>query len=431
MTLNEVIKVVNGKTKLNSNSEIKEIKTDTRKINKGDIFVAIKGSNYNGHDYVFEAIKKGATACIVEYGEYEECICVDSTIESLFLLGNYIRNKYLVPLIAITGSNGKTTTKDLLYHVLSIKYNVLKNEGSKNNIIGVSETLFKLNQDYDIVIMELGTNHMGEIDQLSRMCNPDLGLITNIGSSHLEYFKNKKNIFKEKTSVVNGMYNKKLIVNGDDKYLKKLKCFKCGKNKNNDLKAYNIESFIDHITFNIRLDKEYKIVFNNPGVHFVNNILLVIKASLDYGINIEDIINRINSFSLTNMRMNIIKINNNTLINDCYNSSYESIIAGINYLKDIKEDKILVIGDILELGKYSKKIHKKINRKIKKLHNKKIYTVGKYSKYIKGINFSDVYLLIEYFKSLDINNKYIYVKGSRRINLDKFVDYIKNRRAYL
>ena len=424
MTLNEVIKVICGKTNLNSNELINDIKTDTRIINEGDIFIAIKGKNYDGHDFIDEAIKKGAKACIVEYGNNDKCIYVDSTIESLFLLGNYIRNKYNIPLIAITGSNGKTTTKDLLYHVLSSKYNVLKNDGSKNNIIGVSNTLFKLNDSYDIVVMELGTNHLGEISYLSKMCNPTLGLITNIGSSHLEYFKTRKNIFKEKTTIIDGMYNKKLIVNGDDKYLKKLKCYKCGIKKNNNLKAYNIESYIDHIEFNIYLDKEYKIVFNNPGEHFVNNILLVIETCLDYNIDINDIISNINSFSLTNMRMNIIRIGSNVIINDCYNSSLESICAGINYLKNINQDKLLIIGDILELGKYSKKIHKKINKKLKKLNNKKILTVGKYSKYITGINFSNVEELINYLENNKINNTYIYIKGSRRMNLDKVVEYL-------
>jgi UDP-N-acetylmuramoyl-tripeptide--D-alanyl-D-alanine ligase len=424
MTLNEIVKIVGGKTKLNSNEEIKDIKTDTRKINKGDIFIALKGKNYDGHDYINEAIKKGATACIVEYGENDKCIKVDSTIESLFSLGNYIRNKYNIPLIAITGSNGKTTTKDLLVSILNTKYNVLYNEGNKNNIIGVSNTLFKLNNDYDIIVMELGTNHLGEIRKLSLMCNPDLSLITNIGSSHLGHFKSRKNIFKEKISIKDGMYNKKIIVNGDDKYLKHLKCFKCGINKNNDLKAYNIESFIDHITFNVYLDKEYKIIFNNPGTHFVNNILLVIKTCLDYKIDIKNIIDGINKFSLTKMRMNIIRSGSNTIIDDSYNSSFESISAGIDYLSNINQDKVLIIGDILELGKYSKRIHKKINKYLKKLNNYEVYTIGNYSKYIKGKNFNNIEEFIDYIKDKNINNKYIYVKGSRRMNLDKYVNYI-------
>lgn len=427
MTLNEFIKVIKGISSINSEDLIKEIKTDTRKINKGDIFIALRGKNYNGEDFIDEALRKGAIACVVENSINDKCIEVKDTIKSLFLLGNYIRNKYHIPLIAITGSNGKTTTKDLLSYILSSKYNVLKNEGSKNNIIGVSDTLFKLNETHEIIVMELGTNHLGEISYLSKMCNPNLGIITNIGSSHLEYFKKRINIFKEKISIVDGMNNKKLIVNGDDKYLKKLNYFKCGINKNNNLRAYNIKEYIDYIEFNIYLDKEYKIVFNNPGIHFINDILLAIKVSLDYKIDIETIIDRINNFKLTNKRMNIIKLKNNILINDCYNASLESVKGGINYLKKIESKKVLIIGDILELGKHSKKIHKKINKEVRKIKNKEVLTVGKYSKYIKGINFNDVDELIEYIKLNNISNSYIYVKGSRRMNLDKVVDYIQKR----
>jgi len=424
MTLNELIKVINGISNINSDELIKEIKTDTRKIKEGDIFIALKGKNYNGEDFIDEAIKKGAIACVVQKSINDKCIEVKDTIETLFLLGNYIRKQYNIPLIAITGSNGKTTTKDLLSYVLSSKYNVLKNDGSKNNIIGVSDTLFKLNKDYEFIVMELGTNHLGEINYLSKMCEPNLGIITNIGSSHLEYFKTRRNIFKEKISVINGMNSINLIVNGDDKYLKKIKCFKCGLNNSNNLKAYNIKEYIDHTTFNIYLDKEYKVVFNNPGIHFIIDILLVIKCALDYKIDIKTIIERISSFKLTNKRMNIINIKDNIIINDCYNSSYESFNAGINYLKQIKNKKILIIGDILELGIYSKKIHKKLNKKIKNLNNKEVYTVGKYSKYIKGIHFNDVDEFIEYIKEKEISESYIYVKGSRKINLDKFIDFI-------
>ena len=425
MTLNELIEVVNGKCNIDSDKRIKSIKTDSRKIEKGDVFIAIRGDKYDGHEFVYEALKKGAITCITEEFISDLFIEVDSTIEALSDIANYIRNKYDIPLIAITGSNGKTTLKDLIYEILSTKYNVLKNEGSKNNIIGVSNTLFKLNDNYDIIVMEFGTNHLGEINKLSLMCNPNVGIITNIGTAHIGYFKSKKNIFREKISILDGMNSKKLIVNGDDKYLRRLECYKCGKNRNNDLKAYNIESYIDYISFNIYLDKEYKVVFNNPGVHFVNNILLAIKIGIDYGIDINEIIEVIKNYKLTEKRMNIEKINNNILINDCYNSSLESISAGIDYLSSITEDKVLIIGDILELGKYSKSIHKKINKKLKKVNNKEVFTIGKYSKYIKGLNFNNVDDFIEYINNNKINNKYIYIKGSRKINLDKIVEYIK------
>lgn len=426
MSLREIIEAINGEGNINLESLVKGIKTDTRKINKGDIFIALKGKNYNGHDYIEEAIKKGAICCIVDEAiDNSKCIKVDDTYKSLYDIAKYIRNKYNIPLIAITGSNGKTTTKDLIFHILSSKYLVLGNEESKNNLIGVSDTLFKLDNSYDYIVLELGSNHMGEISYLSKMCNPDIALITNIGSSHLGYFKTRKNIFKEKSSILDGMNNKNIIVNGDDKYLKKLSAYKCGISKKNNLVAYNIYEDFNRISFNIRLDKEYNIVFNNPGRHFINDILLAIKVCLDCGISMKKIIKRINDFKMTNKRMNVIKLKNNTLINDCYNSSYESLIAGISCLKNIKDNKVIILGDILELGKYSKRIHKKINRKIKKVRNIEILTVGKYSKYIKGKNFIDVDSLLEYINYNPINNSYIYVKGSRRMNLDKLVDYLK------
>jgi len=353
----------------------------------------------------------------------EKYIKVNSTYESLFLLGNYFRRKYNIPLIAITGSNGKTTTKELIVHILKSKYNILYNKESKNNIIGISNTLFKLNKKYNLIVMELGSNHIGEISYLSKMCNPNTSIITNIGSSHLGYFKTKKNIFKEKTSIIDGMIDNNIIINGDDKYLKKLNYYKCGLNKNNDLIAYNIYEYENYITFNINIDKEYKIVFNNPGKHFINDILLAIKVCMDYNIKIEEIIKRINSFKLVNKRMNIIRNKSNVIINDCYNSSYESIKAGLNYIKKINKDKILIIGDILELGKYSNKIHKKINKLLMGFENTKIYTVGKYTKSINGINFNNSNELLNHLKEIKIDNSYIYIKGSRGMNLDIVSDY--------
>ena len=400
--------------------KINSIKTDTRKIEENDLFIALKGKNYDGNDFIDEALNKGAIKCISEV-EHENSIKVDNTYDALFFLARYIKDKYRTPLIAITGSNGKTTTKELLYHILSSKYKVLKNEYSHNNIIGVSETLFRLDDSYDLVVMELGTNKVGEISLLSRLCSPEYSIITNIGSSHLEYFNKKKTKFKEKYSIIDGMKIPRLIVNGDSKYLKDLKRFKCGINKSNDLRAYNIKIYDTYLTFNIYIDKEYEVKLNTPCKHFINDVLLAIKTRLDYDIDINTIIEKVSTFTMIDKRFNIEKINGITIINDCYNSSYESIIGGINYLKRIKDKKLLIIGDILELGEHSKRIHKKINFKLKFLHNKDIITVGKYSKYIKGKHFnksSDVEFDVDKYK-------YIYIKGSRKIKLDIVYDYIK------
>lgn len=420
MTISEILNVLGIKS--DDNRVMNGIKTDTRKLEKDDIFIAIKGKNYDGNDYIDEAISKGAILCISEL-EHVSSIKVYSTIDALYKIGKYIKDKYNIPLIAITGSNGKTTTKEILAHILSSKYNVLKSDLNHNNIIGVTETLFKLNKSYDLIVMELGSNKVGEISYLSKLCSPDLSIITNIGTSHLEYFKNKKTIFKEKYSIVDGMKIPRLIVNGDSKYLNKIKKYKCGIKKHNDLYAYNINLYDEYLTFNVFLDKEYLVKLNTPCKHFINNSLLAIKASLDYGIDIDTIINKLESFTMLDKRFKIDKVNNVTIINDCYNSSYESVVGGISYLKRLKGKKLLILGDILELGKYSKKIHKKINFKLRFLHNKDVITIGKYTKYIKGKHYDNSKQVLD---NLDINGyDYIYIKGSRKVNLDIIYEYIQ------
>ena len=324
MDLNILNNIVEGNTDLNLDRNFKSIKTDTRKIEKDDVFIALDGVNYKGEDFIDEAFKKGAITCITN-NKFNNCIQVKNTYESLFDIALYKRRRYNKPVIAITGSVGKTTTKDLIVHILSCKYKVLYNKKNYNNIIGVSNTLFKLDDTYDVVVLELGSNHSGEIKRLKDMCLPDISVITNIGTSHIGNFKSKRKIFKEKLSIK----NRKLIVNGDDKYLKKTKSFKCGLNKNNDLKCTIIEDSIDRVVFSIYLNKEYKIVFNNPGIHFITNILLAIKVCLMMDISMEDIIKSISTYTLPEKRMNIIHKRNNIIINDCYNSSYESIFLSV------------------------------------------------------------------------------------------------------
>lgn len=416
MDLNILNNIVNGKTDIDLNRMFNKIKTDTRKIEKDDVFVALDGVNYNGEDFIDDAFKMGAITCITN-NKFDNCIQVRDTYESLFDIALYKRRRYNKPVIAITGSVGKTTTKDLIVHILSNKYKVLYNKKNYNNIIGVSNTLFKLDDSYDVVVLELGSNHCGEIKRLKDMCLPDISVITNIGTSHIGNFKSKRKIFREKLSIK----NKELIVNGDDKYLKKTKSFKCGLNKNNDLKCTIIEDCIDRVVFSIYLNKEYKVIFNNPGVHFINDILLAIKVCLMMNIDIDTIINSIATYTLPEKRMNIIHKRGNIIINDCYNSSYESLSAGIDYLNKIKGNKILILGDILELGKKSKRIHKKINKLVNNYKN--IYTIGNYSKYIKGKHFNTVYKFIDYLKVNKIYNSYIYIKGSRKMKLDLVYDY--------
>ena len=308
MDLNKIMDIVNGKC-LNEfkNNNINKIVTDTRKLKKNDLFIALKGKNYNGHDYI-NSIKKASGIIIdedIKITTKIPVIKVDSTYKVLYQIGTYFRNKYDIPLIAITGSNGKTTTKELISYILESKYNVLKNSGNKNNIIGVSDTLFKLNKTHEIIVMEMGMNHKGEISELSCMCKPNIGIITNVGTSHIGLLKSRRNIYKAKLEITEGLSGT-LIVNGDDRYSKRIKkSYKCGKNYNNDLIAYNIYCNSEILEFSIYLDKEYRIKFNSPGIHFINDILIAIKTCLMYDIDINTIIDRINEFKMVDSRMNI------------------------------------------------------------------------------------------------------------------------------
>lgn len=430
MDLNKIIEIVNGKCINNfKNSKINRIITDTRKLKKNDLFIALKGTKYDGHDFI-NNIKKASGIIIdkdIDVKTSIPVIKVESTYNSLYQLGYYFRNVYDIPLIAITGSTGKTTTKELISYILESKYNVLKNNESKNNLIGVSDTLFHINNKHEIIVMELGMNHSGEISKLSKMCEPNIGIITNIGSSHIGYLKSRKNIYKAKLEIIDGLKGS-LIVNGDDKYLKRIKnSYKCGRNYYNDLIAYNIYSNSELLEFSIYLDKEYRIRFNNPGIHFINNILMAIKTCLIYDIDIDTIVSRINEFKMVNSRMKIIKIKNNIIVDDSYNASYESVSAGLNVLKNIKDNKIIILGDMLELGKYSFKYHYKLNFILRNIDNKEVLTVGKYSKYIKGIHFNNNKELINYLKGKDFNNLYIYIKGSHSMHLDEVRKYIEDK----
>lgn len=424
MTLYDLFDILNL-PRPNRNKKINKIEFDSRNIQKNDIFIAIKGNNFDGNDFLAEAIKKGSIYCITDKNiNNKKCIKVLDIKKLIFDLTNYIRCKYNIPLIAITGSNGKTTTKELIYQILKSKYNILKSEGNNNNIYGVSKTLFNLDEKYDLILLELGSNHSGEISYLSKMCNPTYSIITNIGTSHIGNFKSRKNIFKEKISILDGMKEKKLIVNGDDKYLKKLNYYKCGINYGNNLVAYNIRSDYNKLNFNIHIDSEYKVEFNYPIMHFINDILLAIKTALDFNIDMNDIVEGIKKFNNIDMRMNIIKTSKYVIINDCYNSSFESLNGGINYLKTLSGNKIIILGDILELGSYSKKIHKKVNRYLKTVKDSLVLTKGEYTKYINGIHFKNNADIIEYLKEMDLKGKYIYVKGSRKMKLEEIVKYL-------
>ena len=441
MKISDIINTVNGNLLNNSNinNKINKIKIDSRKVNKNDLFICIKGLNNDGHKYISD-VKNIASAIIVsEDIDYSSInipiIKVNDTIEALGLLAFYIRNMYDIPLIAITGSVGKTTTKELISHILSSKYKVLKTVGNYNNHIGLPLTLLNLNKSYDIIVTEIGMNHLGEISKLSKIANPNTCIITNIGTSHIGNLGSKENIFKAKMEIVKGMNKGDLIVNTNDEYLDNLSSsnnynvIKCGFDESNDLYAHDINCDTNKSIFKIKFNNNiYQVVFNIPGKHLITNVLIAIKCCLNYGIDIKTIIDKIDSFKSINNRMEIINIsNNNILISDTYNSSYESLTGALNVIKMYKQNKIIILGDILEIGNYKDDIYNKIDKKLQGIDNKKVYLVGNDIININNdYNFNNVEELLKYIKNINIKDSVILIKGSNKINLKLISDYLKN-----
>ncbi len=434
MNINELLTSTKGKLINNINLEEKynKIKINSKEVQKDDIFIAIIGENHDGHEYIDEAIKNGAKLIITQkqINTNTPYIIVKDTTKTLGDIAKYMVNKYKPKTIAITGSVGKTTTKNILYNILKTKYNVLTNEKNYNNNIGVPLTIFNLNQNHEILLLELGMNHPKEISYLSNMINPNISAITNVGSSHIGYLKTKENILKAKLEVLDGMKEKILFVNGDDNLLKNVKkTHESGFNKNNNLIGYDINSNLYTSSFKIKYqNKEYKINTNLPR-HLLNDVLIAIDIALYLKIDIKDIISTLKNYKTENMRMDIIKDNNNnTIINDCYNSSFESLTGILKLLENEKQDKLLIIGDIKELGNKSKEIHESLTPYIDNIKNKEVFLVGNEVKYINidAKYFEDYEEVLKYLKSKKIENKLILIKGSRAMKLENITNYFIN-----
>lgn len=439
MKLSTVKKIVNGILISNSlDLKINKLKIDSRKVKKGDLFIAIKGNNFDGHDFIEEAVVNGAAGIIVEKEKRVSLpqIIVKSTNQALLDLASYIRKRNDIPVIAVTGSVGKTTTKELLSHILSAKYNVLKSEGNFNNHIGIPLTFFELRKDHSLIVLELGMNHLGEIKMLSNLAKPNTSIITNVGSAHIGNLGSIKNIKDAKLEILSGMSDGDLIINSDNRYLKNIKSRDVKINKVSQkgsslFKVTDIECFFDRTKFLIHYqDNQYPVTFYIPGYHLITNVLLAIHTSLLYGINISDIIEKIEGYQGIDQRMNLIYLeNNNVLIDDCYNSSYESLMGLLGLIKNENRFKIIILGDILELGNKSYQVHKKIIKKLKEIENCLIILVGEEFNKVKTIY--DQFLsnedVINYLEEVSINKMIIMLKGSRKLKLEEIRDYLISR----
>ena len=426
MNLSKLAEITNGKIYNNKNINIKNIKIDSNQITEGDLFIAIIGQSKDGHDYIESAIKNGASAVITskEIPNQIPYIKVADTTIALGQIASYIKEVSHTKLIAITGSTGKTTTKELVYSLLKNKYSVLKTDKNQNNHIGVPLTLLKIKNE-DFCIVEMGMNHLGEISYLSKLAKPDLAVITNIGSSHIGNLGSKENILKAKLEIKDGLKGD-LIVSGDDSYLNKISAIKVGFNDGNDFKAYNLETNLMRSSFWINYqNEEYQIKVNLPA-HLIDDVLISIYIALKYKINNQDIITTLENFQNIGMRLTVKKINTNTIISDCYNSSFESLTGDLTMLIPNKQKKLLILGDIAEAGKFSKTIHENLKPFIEKLQNYELILIGPEMMNLqinKAKHFKNYEEALIYLKNKEIKNTLILIKGSRIMKLENISDF--------
>ena len=448
ISFDELLEAVNGIVIQDSpNKKFNDVSIDTRKIQKGNIFLALKGENIYGNNYVKQAFEKGATIAIVDedvfnYLEIKDMgvvIKVKNGNKALLSLAKFYREKLGIKVIGITGSTGKTSTKDITAALLSEKYKVFKTKGNFNNNIGLPLMILQLDSSYDVAVLELGMSNLMEIHTLANCARPDIALITNIGISHIENLKTQDNIFKAKMEITDFFTDKNtLIVNSEDKYLNKVsssnyKVVKTGINTEAELTAYDIRLFEVTTIFSVNIiGAMQEFTLNMVGQHNVLNAMLGIGAALELGVNVEEMKKGLANIENTSMRLEFIKNDKFTIINDCYNASPDSMKAALDVLNNSSIGrKVAILGTMNELGEESNKAHTEVGAYAKDKADLLVVT-GAYKEAYKEGYSKDSIIIYETKEELikDISNHIeendvILVKASRGIRYEEIVEKLK------
>ena len=441
----DIKKICNAKILGDENILLENFCIDTRKLNKGDVYVGLIGENNNGSDYYLDAIKNGASVCIidklVDYYEGVTIVVVDDTLKCLQELAKLKRSLYDIPVIAITGSSGKTSTKDIVTNVISKKYKTHSTIGNLNNHIGLPLTILSL-KDEEVLVVEMGMNHFGELKTLSKIAKPTISIITNVGTAHIGNLGSRENILKAKLEILEGMIGNTVILNIDndmlykayldikDKYnVKTLSIY-----KESDYKAYNIKTDVFNSTFSVLNDT---ININVGGEVFIYNALVSYVVGKLLNISDNKINEGINTFKLSNSRLEKkVTKNNITIIDDTYNANFDSMSSSITLLGKVKDHrKVAIIGSMLELGEYSVELHKKIGEILIDNNINLVITIGEETKCINEVikdKIENYHFLKEnetydYLGKLLKSDDMVLVKGSHSIGLNKIVDYLMNK----
>jgi UDP-N-acetylmuramoyl-tripeptide--D-alanyl-D-alanine ligase len=414
--------------------EYPSVQTDTRKLNKGDIYFALKGDNFNGNHFVKQAFEKGANYCVVDEAEYaitENCILVDDVLISLQALATHHRKQFSIPFIAITGSNGKTTTKELMMAVLSSKYKTYATEGNLNNHIGVPLTILKIKQDAEMAIIEMGANHQKEIEFYCKIALPTHGLINNCGKAHLEGFGGIEGVKKGKGELYQYLKNNNGIVfrNTDLAYLEEMSI---GIEKQitygTQLANYTGKSYTENSFLQVAIltpGMECAIHTQLVGEYNLANVLGAVAVGSTFNIATNDIKKSIEEYSPSNSRSQLMKIETNTIILDAYNANPTSMVSAINNFAQLDyPNKIIMIGAMMELGDESIAEHQKIIELLEQTNWNNVILVGGNFEVVKHsfLYFENSTLAQKWFNECAFENTAFLIKGSRVFQMEKIIN---------
>ena len=448
LTLDEIVKAIKGEILVKNNEgSFNKVSTDTRKIGENNLFIALKGENFNGNNYATLAIEKGASIVIIDEVNFKveelnnkgTVIKVEDTKKALGDLARYYRNKLGIKVVGITGSTGKTSTKDLVAAFLSGKYKVFKTKGNFNNEIGLPLMIFELNSSYDIAVLEMGTSNFGEINRLASIARPDVSAITNIGVAHIEYLKTRENILKEKMSIADFFKRENsLILNCENDMLKtvnkcdKFNIKKTGYDESYDVYGKNVALTEETTSFEaVTKDGDsHKFTLNMIGEHNVLNALIGIQIAKEFGLTFDEMEKGLKNFEATSMRLEFIKKNKFTIINDSYNANPDSMKAALEVLNNYSgKRKIAVLGTMGELGNYAKKAHKEVGEFAKEKADI-LVTTGEFKEdYKEGFGEDTVVFetkqeLLEGLSEMIKEEDTILIKASRSARFEEIIKYI-------
>lgn len=410
-----------------------KVYTDTRNPIEGALFFALQGKGFNGNLFAAQALEQGASFVVVDQIldslPKEKTIFCENVLKTLQDLANFYRNNCSAKILAIGGSNGKTTSKELLNIVLSAKYKTHATPGNFNNHIGLPLTLLSMPIDTEIAIVEFGTNQVGDISELCDIAEPDYGVITNIGKEHLEGFGSEEAIAKEESSLFDYLLknNGTPFINQDDKWL-------CSMSKRfQEFKSFSVSDFIvESVVPKIKLKSMSSVTYESQlaGIHNVSNIALARAVGVYFGIQESIISNSIAGYTPSNMRSQWIHHKDNLIYMDAYNANPSSMEAALNVLNELPKDKIkiAILGDMFELGDFSFAEHKSIFEMARGLNIDIFYTVGKeFSRVNLSRNsFEETVDLKNHIEKNPIQNSYILLKGSRGMKLEEVLEKILN-----